>query len=98
MHLKLGLVALCWSTAIILAPVQAGETRGPLTMTLTILPGCEVSSRLDDGNAQIRANGCAGAAAFQVKTRPARLLSSSLQDDALTEPRTRTPRIVTIYW
>lgn len=99
MFFKHGLIVLgCYMAATIL-PAQAGETSGSLTMSLTIRPSCEVSSRVDDGRYQVQDRGCSGAAAFKVESGAdsPRLLTTSRQS-VFNSPQASSQKIVTIYW
>lgn len=99
MYFKRGVFALVCSLATSVLPALAGETSGSLTMSLTIRPSCEVSSRVDDGRYQVKDRGCAGAAAYRVVSDMdnARLLSASTQNVA-SNAQASSPKTVTIYW
>ncbi|GAB6387815.1 hypothetical protein [Stutzerimonas marianensis] len=98
MHIRLGLIALSAALVMAAQSAQAGETGGQLGISLSILPGCEVSTRVDDGRYRILDRDCSGPASFRVYTgQEARLSATSRQSNA-TEPQLSDRTKVMIYW
>ncbi|AHL77630.1 hypothetical protein CH92_09665 [Stutzerimonas stutzeri] len=77
---------------------NAGEAKGQMSISISIQPGCEVSSRANAGLYQVEHRNCTGVAAYKVNAGQDQLRLGALMRTSVSQAQKTAPQIVTVYW